>query len=87
MTKLVVHNLSPLTTVESLGRLFADFGTVRSISLATDVMTGRCGGVGFVNVNEQNDGAAIDALDGKCVDGRVLQVSLETKRDPHNYYG
>ena len=86
MTKMVVQNLSPLTTVESLRQLFAAFGTVRTISLATDVMTGRCGGLGFVNLSEQNDGAALDALDGKRVDGCVLHVSLETKRDPYNYY-
>ena len=86
MTKLIVQNLSPLTTVESLDKVFAAFGTVRSVSLATDVMTGRCGGLGFVNLCEQNDGAALDALDGKRLDGRVLHVTLETKRESHNYY-
>jgi len=86
MTKMVVQNLAPSTTVESLGQLFAAFGTVQSVRLATDVMTGRCWGVGFVNLSEQDVGTAIDALDGKRVDGRVLHVSLEMKRDPHNYY-
>lgn len=80
MTKMMVENLSPRTTAESLGKLFAEFGTVQSVSLATDIMTGRCGGFGFVNLYEQDDGAAVSALDGRCVDGRVLRVTFETKR-------
>ncbi len=86
MTKMMVQNLSPSTTTESLNKLFAKFGTVHSVSLATDIMTGRCGGVGFVNLDEQNDGAALFALDGKRFDGRVLSVTVERKRDAHNYY-
>jgi RNA recognition motif-containing protein len=86
MTKMMVQNLSPSTTTESLNKLFAKFGTVHSVSLATDIMTGRCGGLGFVNLDEQNDGAALFALDGKRFDGRVLSVTVERKRDAHNYY-
>ena len=80
MTKMIVQNLSPRTTVESLGKLFAGFGVVQSVSLATDIMTGRCGGFGFVNLYEQNDGAALHALDGKRLDGRILRVTLEQKQ-------
>jgi RNA recognition motif-containing protein len=84
MTKMMVENLSPRTTAESLNRLFAEFGTVQSVRLATDVMTGRCGGFGFVNMHEQHDGTALGALDGRCLDGRVLRVTFEKKRDaPH----
>lgn len=82
MTKMMVSNLSPHTTVESLNRLFSDFGTVRSISLATDVMTGRCGGFGFVHLYEHDTGAALDALDGKDLSGRALHVAIEKKRLP-----
>ena len=80
MTKMMVDNLSPRTTAESLDKLFAEFGTVQSVSLATDIMTGRCAGFGFVNLYEQDDGAAVSALDGRRVDGRVLRVTFETKR-------
>jgi RNA recognition motif-containing protein len=82
MTKMMVQNLSPSTTTESLNKLFAKFGTVHSVSLATDVMTGRCGGFGFVNLYEQDDGAALYALDGRRLDGRVLRVTFESKRAP-----
>ncbi len=80
MTKMMVENLSPRTTAESLDKLFAEFGTVHSVSLATDVMTGRCGGFGFVNLYEQDDGAARYALDGRRLDGRALRVTVESKR-------
>ena len=82
MTKMMVHNLSSRTTVESLNRLFSEFGAVRSVSLATDIMTGRCGGFGFVNLDEQETGAALHALDGRSVGGRVLRVTFEQKREP-----
>ena len=80
MTKMIVDNLSPRTTVESINKLFAEFGTVHSVSLATDIMTGRCGGFGFVNLGEQDDGAALCALDGIRLDGRVLHVTFDQKR-------
>ncbi len=83
---MIVQNLSPRTTVESLNKLFAEFGTVQSVSLATDIMTGRCGGYGFVNLYEQDDGAALYALDGRCLDGRVLHVTFEKKQAPYRYY-
>lgn len=79
MTKMYLQNLSPSTTVESLNRLFSGFGAVRSISLATDVMTGRCGGFGFVHLYEQETGAALCALDGKTVNGRIIRVTIEKK--------
>ncbi len=75
-----MQNLSPRTTAESLDKLFAEFGTVQSVSMATDIMTGRCGGFGFVNLYEQDDGAAVYALDWRRLDGHVLRVTFETKR-------
>ena len=79
MTKMMVHNLSSHMTVEGLNSLFSEYGVVRSVSLATDVMTGRCRGFGFVNLDELEAGAALDALDGSCLGGRVLRVTFEQK--------
>jgi RNA recognition motif-containing protein len=84
MTKMMVQNLSSRTTVESLNKLFSEFGAVRSISLATDVMTGRCEGFGFVHLEEQQTGAALYALNGRCIGDRVLRVTFEQKRDYRN---
>jgi hypothetical protein len=44
-------------------------------------MTGRCGGFGFVHLDEQQIGTAIGALNGRLVGGRALQVTYEQKRD------
>ena len=79
MTKMMVRNLSSHMTVESLNSLFSEYGAVRSVSLATDVMTGRCRGFGFVNLDELEAGAALHALDGSYLGGRILRVTLEQK--------
>jgi RNA recognition motif-containing protein len=78
---MVLHNLSPLTTREGLNSLFSKYGAVRSVSLATDIMTGRCGGLGFVHLDEQETGAALYALNGTYFGDRVLHVTLEQKRE------
>ncbi len=81
MTKMMVHNLSSDMTVESLNSLFSEYGAVRSVSLATDVMTGQCRGFGFVKLDEQQTGAALTALNGRCLGDRILRVTFEEKRE------
>lgn len=81
MTKMMVENLSSRTSVESMNRLFSEFGVVRSVSLATDIVAGRCVGFGFVHLDEQQTGAALYALNGRCLGDRVLRVTLEQKRE------
>lgn len=43
-------------------------------------MTGRCVGFGFVHLDEQQAGAALNALNGQCIGDRVLLVTFEQKR-------
>ena len=64
-----------------MNKLFSEFGAVRSVSLATDIMTGRCMGFGFVHLDEQQAGAALFALNGQLLGDRVLRVTFEKKRD------
>lgn len=79
MTKMIVKNLSPRTTVESLNKVFSEFGAVRSVRLATDVMTGRCRGFGYVHMDEQESGVALDELNKRYIGDRLLNVTLEQK--------
>lgn len=78
-TKMVVRNLAPNTTIEKLNTMFEEYGAVHSVKLMTDVMTGRCGGVAFVTVDERVTGSACGALDGSRYEGRVIRVSIERK--------
>jgi RNA recognition motif-containing protein len=76
VTKMMVDNLSSRTTEDNLKQLFSDFGAVRSVSLATDIMTGRCVGFGYVHLDERQPGAAFNAINGRRIGDRVLHVSI-----------
>lgn len=83
-TKLYVGNLSPDATAESLERLFAGHGEVRSVELITDRDTGKPKGFAFVAMND-NQGArdARAALNGLEIDGRHLTVNDAQARKEH----
>ena len=80
MAKIYVGNLAFSTTEQELRDLFAEHGTVGSVSLITDRETGQPRGFGFV---EMSDGAerAISQLDGKEVGGRTLKVNEARPRE------
>lgn len=79
MKKLFVGNLPADSSEESLSALFAQFGTVRSVSVVTDVFTRRCRGFGFVEMEGHEARAAIAGLDGKDFNGKSLRVRFEDK--------
>lgn len=56
---------------------FEEAGTVTSVSIISDRMTGRSRGFGFVEMaTEAEAQAAVDRWDGKEFDGRTLSVSF-----------
>jgi len=75
-SKLYVGNLSFQTTQQDLEELFTQSGQVDSVSLITDRDTGQSRGFAFVEMstNEQAQ-AAIQAVDGKDLNGRNLKVN------------
>ncbi|HVU64741.1 MAG TPA: RNA-binding protein [Phycisphaerales bacterium] len=82
--KLYVGNLSFNTSEQQLRELFEPFG-VTSASLVMDRETGRPRGFGFVEVSDATQGkAAIDAINGKNVDGRDLTVNEAKPREPRS---
>jgi RNA recognition motif-containing protein len=82
MKKLFVGNLPQDATEESVRELFAKFGTVRSVSVAADIFTGRCKGFGFIEMEGHEARAAQAALDGNMINGgeRSLRVRFEDAR-------
>ena len=73
--KLYVGNLAFQTSSEELQTLFAQAGTVESVSLIEDRETGRSRGFGFVEMSTKEEGAAaIEKFNGQEVGGRSLKV-------------
>ena len=75
MTKLYVGNLPFTATEESIRNLFAPHGTVEKISLINDRDTGRPRGFGFVEMSNSDASRAMQALNGKELDGRALKIN------------
>src|ERR1700722_12082625 len=75
-SKLYVGNLAYGVTDSHLEQLFAAHGTVQSAQVIMDRDTGRSKGFGFVEMgSDQEAQTAIQALNGKEVDGRSLTVN------------
>jgi RNA recognition motif-containing protein len=82
--RLYVGNLSYDSTEDSLRAAFSEDGrTVSEVHVMTDRETGRPRGFGFVEMGSDADArAAIEALDGKSVDGRNIKVNEAQERKP-----
>ena len=81
-TKLYVGNLSFNTTENALQDAFAAHGTVTSVDLIMDKMSGRPRGFAFVTMETKEAAeAAIAALNGKNLDGRDLTVNEARPRE------
>jgi len=75
-TKLYVGNLDYGVTDEKLAEMFADCGTVASATVITDRQSGRSKGFGFVEMSSDEEAqAAIEALNGKEIEGRTIVVN------------
>lgn len=75
--KLYVGGIPYRTTEDEMRTAFEEAGTVTSVSIIMDRMTGRSRGFGFVEMaDEAQAQAAIDRWDGKEFDGRTLSVSF-----------
>jgi len=81
MTKIYVGNLPFSATDAEVRELFAQHGTVESVSIITDRDTGRPRGFGFVEMSSADASRAIQALNGTDFDGRSLKVSEAQERE------
>ncbi|XPM52320.1 MAG: RNA recognition motif domain-containing protein (plasmid) [Leptolyngbya sp. IPPAS B-1204] len=79
---IYVGNLSYSVSEEDLTQVFAEYGSVKSVTLPTDRETGRMRGFAFVEMESATDeSAAIEALDGAEWMGRDLRVSKARPRE------
>ncbi|HLP75695.1 MAG TPA: RNA-binding protein [Candidatus Paceibacterota bacterium] len=80
--KLFVGNLSFNTTENDLHDAFAAHGTVLETNLMMDKMSGRPRGFAFVTMSSPEEAQkAIEAMNGKSVDGRALTVNVARPRE------
>ena len=80
--KLFVGYLSFNTTENDLQDAFAAHGTVVETNLMMDRETGRPRGFGFITMSSAEEAQkAIDALNGKSIDGRALTVNVAKPRE------
>lgn len=81
--KLYVGGLPYSTTEQSLRDAFAQAGTVTSVSIIMDRMSGRSKGFGFVEMGSDAEAqAAIAMWNGKDFDGRTLTVNEARPMEP-----
>ena len=80
--RIFVGNLSWETTEDELGEIFMPYSTVDRVQIATDRVTGRSRGFGFVEMPDDTQArAAIDGLNGTSLGGRQLTVSEARPRE------
>jgi cold-inducible RNA-binding protein len=86
--KLYVGNLAFNTTEQDLEEQFSQYGQVSSASIMTDRDNGRSRGFAFVELDSKESAqAAIQALNGKELDGRALTVNEARPREDRGSHG
>lgn len=85
---IYVGNLSFKVTQEDVSNVFAEYGTVKRVQLPTDRESGRMRGFGFVEMStDEEENAAIEALDGAEWMGRSLKVNKAKPREDRGSSG
>ena len=79
---IYVGNLSYDVTKEDLDAVFAEYGSVTRVHMPSDRETGRPRGFAFVEMStEEEESAAISALDGAEWMGRDMKVNKAKPRE------
>ncbi len=79
---LYVGNFPYSTTEDELRNMCSEHGTVESVRIITDRITGQSRGFGFVDMSTEDEAqAVINALDGKDMGGRALKVNVSRPRE------
>ncbi|XP_021931960.1 serine/arginine-rich splicing factor 2 isoform X2 [Zootermopsis nevadensis] len=87
MISLKVGNLTYRTTPEDLRRVFEKFGSVGDIYIPKDRFSRESRGFAFVRFYDKRDAEdALDAMDGRLLDGRELRVQMARYGRPSSPY-
>ena len=81
---IYVGNLSWTMTDDDLSNLFTQYGSVTSAKILKDKMNGRSKGFGFVEMEDPEAAAAIEALDNSSFGGRTLRVNEARPKEPRS---
>jgi cold-inducible RNA-binding protein len=85
--KLYVGNLPFSTTEEDLRSLFAQAGTVVSVSLIKDRDTGRSRGFAFVELSTQAEAEkAVSLFNNTPIESRTLKVNLARPKEDNGKF-
>jgi RNA recognition motif-containing protein len=80
---MYVSNLGFHTSDDDLRKLFEAYGAVSSAKVITDRDTGRSRGFGFVEMSSSTEaGEAMNKLNGKDVEGRMISVTVAREKAP-----
>ena len=86
--KIYVGNLAFNTTEQDLQEQFNQYGQVQSTNIITDRDTGRSRGFAFIELDSKESAlAAIQALNGRELDGRALTVNEAKPREDRGGFG
>ncbi len=77
MITLFIRGLPKSMTEEGLEALFSEYGSVRSLKISKDLFSGECRGFANIDMEGHEARAAIAALDGKALDGSMIQVAQD----------
>lgn len=86
MKSIYVGNIPFSASEDDLRDLFAQHGDVLSVKFIMDRESGRFRGFGFVEMEDADALAAIEALDGNDMGGRNLKVNEAKPRAPRPRY-
>jgi len=74
---IYVGNINFKSTEEELQQFFEEYGTVSSVKIIKDNLSGRSKGFGFVEMpNDEEGQAAIDNLNGKTLKDKELVINV-----------
>ncbi|KAJ0703366.1 putative RNA recognition motif domain, nucleotide-binding alpha-beta plait domain superfamily [Helianthus annuus] len=86
-SKIIVRNLSYTTSESFLKEEFSNFGQIAEVKLVKDQRSNKSKGYAFVQYTNHDDAmSALEAMDEKYVDGRVVYVELAKPIDKRTAY-